>query len=953
MIFNHIRQLGKTGYSEYRESISADFTRFPWKYQVQRRAKRITEKAKLCIESRKNESGWRLSLESEVMARFSVEIACRNCRGRLWRSEQEVVATTQPGEDDANSLKSRQRRRQPCNCNPNGLSRDIPEQGISPLFDDRAEEAIIYSSELRAELPKREDRPDRVYGLQVTERLSRLLDLAEGIRSSPFRIDGDPLVFPFLVIEAKSEKGSDAFTDIQVQTGFAIRELLSIQHQLAQAAEEDTEWDGGPLVWFLSYKGEEWRVFAAYMHNNNVKTSYRVVRLWSGSVDSLDSALQLLLIIDYIADWARDIYREGIARSLYKLTESDSASLARDADIFSLAGNVREWACHSPDASEVETSQPLHDPLHELDCESGVFRDARFIHNKFVSLIITENNVDEFLGTVDSDVGTRKLAASLLASIQDSIRVKGYMLDELELLWTDTERHLSNMAHPDEVFYVVVSSVFYLNMNWEQVRELSYVAVAASLIQDLAKIAQIPLPSVKLTDRAPVVESLTAFGSLLERTAIQNLASCVTRLCLATGSGYLGKSVRVQRWEVLPTVTEASKALPRDAFINICQRPRAREFLYSIYSKHQVGRNVPASSIFRISSTMDIMRKSGDPPELNKSSLDPDWPASLYHMNQKLLYVWIDTDHPGVGPELCIFILDTSAIKDGIEIEFLTAPPVSSLRTNLYTKQTQKMWNIDSLDSGKVASSKVSDYLMMLLKKFNLELLEYVSYAGSLTRKWNIITAGFGVASEADDESEFTHDRPFKRRAHQNSLKASLLGHKAKRAMFSPQKLIVIGDDDKGPMEGLVTAKELNRRISEPHPPGSITPQVRDNDIQIENAHIKDEPPSPSEGRGQKRPLEAVHQNDEAESSAHAARRAMHQQANDTRDNESQVDPSVMVESKKRKRPMRVVDAADEAESSAHAERRARQQREVDQRFNRDSLADEELAEILEKGKLP
>src|SRR6478609_6295339 len=149
-----------------------------------------------------------------------------------------------------------------------------PEQGISPLFDDRAEEAIIYSSELRAELPKREHRPDRVYGLQVTERLSRLLNYAEDIRSSPFKLDGDPLVFPFLVIEAKSEKGSEGFTDTQVQTAFAIRELLSIQHELARVVEEDKEWDGVPLVWFLSYKGEEWRVSAAYICSTPDTTFY-------------------------------------------------------------------------------------------------------------------------------------------------------------------------------------------------------------------------------------------------------------------------------------------------------------------------------------------------------------------------------------------------------------------------------------------------------------------------------------------------------------------------------------------------------------------------------------------------------------------------------------------------------------------------------------------------------
>nr|RBQ99291.1 hypothetical protein FVER53263_00115 [Fusarium verticillioides] len=340
-IFDHIRRLGKTDYLEYRESVSADYTRFPWRQKVQQRAKRIAESAKRCLKSRKNESGWRLALESEVLARFSVEIACRNCRGRLWRSEQEADPSTQPAkEGDANSLRARQSKRQPCTCNPNDLSRDIQELGISPLFDDRAEEGIVYSSELRAELPKREHRPDRVYGLHVTERLSRLLSYAEDVRSSPFRLDGDPLVFPFLVIEAKSEKSTDSFTNNQVQTAFAIRELLSIQHELSQATNEGREWDGGPLVWFLSYRGEEWRVSAAFVHTTADKIFYRVVLLWSGCVDSLGGALQLLLIIDYIADWARDIYREGIVHSLQKFAPHDSESLRRDVDIPSKAGNV-------------------------------------------------------------------------------------------------------------------------------------------------------------------------------------------------------------------------------------------------------------------------------------------------------------------------------------------------------------------------------------------------------------------------------------------------------------------------------------------------------------------------------------------------------------------------------------------------------------------------------------
>lgn len=38
----------------------------------------------------------------------------------------------------------------------------------------------------------------------------------------------------------------------------------------------------------------------------------RIVLLWKGSIDSRDEALQLLLILDHIFDWARDQYRPSI-----------------------------------------------------------------------------------------------------------------------------------------------------------------------------------------------------------------------------------------------------------------------------------------------------------------------------------------------------------------------------------------------------------------------------------------------------------------------------------------------------------------------------------------------------------------------------------------------------------------------------------------------------------------
>ena len=75
IVFQHLRQLGRTEFEPYRESISADLLQHPWREQVRRRARRISALAKLCLDGRKNESSWRLSLESEIMARFTIEVA--------------------------------------------------------------------------------------------------------------------------------------------------------------------------------------------------------------------------------------------------------------------------------------------------------------------------------------------------------------------------------------------------------------------------------------------------------------------------------------------------------------------------------------------------------------------------------------------------------------------------------------------------------------------------------------------------------------------------------------------------------------------------------------------------------------------------------------------------------------------------------------------------------------
>jgi len=129
-------------------------------------------------------------------------------------------------------------------------------------------------------LPKQE--PDRVYGLRATRNFQKLLSkqainsltsgerltIGEIVRTSPFKEGVEPLLFPFLVLEAKSEKSANGFGDIQTQTAFPILALLKLQEDL-QAKVEDSIPDSGPLVWFFANRGDAWRVYGCYVTANN------------------------------------------------------------------------------------------------------------------------------------------------------------------------------------------------------------------------------------------------------------------------------------------------------------------------------------------------------------------------------------------------------------------------------------------------------------------------------------------------------------------------------------------------------------------------------------------------------------------------------------------------------------------------------------------------------------
>jgi len=74
-IFGDIRDLGRRDYEQYQTSISADLrSRYPWRELMKSRARHVVGLAKRCLDGRKNEAGWRMSVEPEIMKRLVGEV---------------------------------------------------------------------------------------------------------------------------------------------------------------------------------------------------------------------------------------------------------------------------------------------------------------------------------------------------------------------------------------------------------------------------------------------------------------------------------------------------------------------------------------------------------------------------------------------------------------------------------------------------------------------------------------------------------------------------------------------------------------------------------------------------------------------------------------------------------------------------------------------------------------
>lgn len=134
--------------------------------------------------------------------------------------------------------------------------------------------------------------------------------------------------------------------------------------------------------------------------------------LWEGSINNHDEALQLILIIDFIVDWARDVYRPSILLQLKALGTADTIrrmSPSLDTDIYSFRSNVNPWIegrdsapTGTEEAEIIEISrhnfgESSDNHWKQIQMPFGIVHSARKIESRFRALYISRDNLGTLL----------------------------------------------------------------------------------------------------------------------------------------------------------------------------------------------------------------------------------------------------------------------------------------------------------------------------------------------------------------------------------------------------------------------------------------------------------------------------------------------------------------------------------------------------------------------------
>jgi hypothetical protein len=549
------------------------------------------------------------------------------------------------------------------------------------------------SSENNSKVSIKRRRPDRILGFRETGNFSRRLEkynlmagqseneaglktIWETVESTVLNHKGNSLLFPFLLIEAKSRNGA-SFEDCNRQSALPILKMLKIQEDLQRKSQITLEY-GGPLVWYIAYRGEDWHLSGCYISDKSGGPSYasptsivvcdfanlyqEIVTLWTGKLNDVESALQLLLIIDYIFDWARDIYKPSLVSQLEILAneppgddshirDNDFSRIETDSDIHSLTRSkqpraIEDWAAtleHDTEIVPDEESSLMKWATH--DSEFGIFRPACIVQNLFRCLFVTKTNIDELFLAVPKRCTVKQLARQVAGALESdrTVLVSEDVLDIMEEVWTNRTRPKTGQHIPETHLFTSIVYHTVVTHNWELQRIIFCLVFDREALSKVKGYTQQkgPPSAFKCARRFGKGNAEALISALKYQPMQQNLASALAST----------------RQELCPCAGASSSNLcPTFEFVDINYHPngwgekKTYEIIDKVYHWCATNSEEPTEPFLRVSHQWNSLKCSS-----TNSTVASYFPNSIPTTDEQ--YVLVSHYYIYSRQSLCIYVI--------------------------------------------------------------------------------------------------------------------------------------------------------------------------------------------------------------------------------------------------------------------------------------------------------
>jgi hypothetical protein len=428
--------------------------------------------------------------------------------------------------------------------------------------------------------------------------------------------------------------------------------------------------------------------------------------LWEGDIRKKDGSIQLLLIVDYICDWARSVHREAIIRELYELAQlssdapSDNLSIDRltidsyrgrrnDFGIFQdqggsqirceaeaksagelqkLFNRVDSWSEHIVYS---DLNSKLEDnPLYRYDSLHGVIRDVMHIRCRMICLYITKATLNELSRCRPSENQSTYFLKRLKNRLKEEepVLIEQSTLYDIEEKWTGNRRDHRVPHNPLAFFQVLFTISAYVESDWSLTRELCVVAISESAKELLHEKVRKSAEEVRQGYMRKREElRLSTWGANTVSKIFKPYVECPARqmllACLYRTSLQPIRTSRLKDLDQYDIIHKWKKSGKIICAMDSSAGTRSRDLVRFIYRGHRVGNNDVSMSYLWVSQKSNNKLSSRVKP----FQMNP-WGTYRLGASEKAVLVYSEPlDHSAVVPEqarYCIYILNMSQVSN-------------------------------------------------------------------------------------------------------------------------------------------------------------------------------------------------------------------------------------------------------------------------------------------------